>query len=41
MKTPIKITCRRETCKYTWEYRGVSKDLATCPRCLIKNKIKK
>ena len=40
-KNKMKIICKRENCKYCWEYGGESKDLVTCPRCLIKNKIPK
>lgn len=36
----VKITCKRENCKYVWTYKGKSKELVTCPRCLIKIKLK-
>ena len=35
----MKIKCNH--CEYEWEYKGVSKFYASCPKCLMKVKIDK
>jgi hypothetical protein len=38
-KMALRVKCKNKKCEYEWDYQGISRFWATCPRCLRKIRV--